>query len=146
MLQELHILLFLGGLSVLSATLVPAQASLVMFALMATGQYAAWKLLAAACAGTVLGVGINWVLGQYLDRLENKTLFPVNKEYLQKAQDPFARNGSITLLLAGVPIIGDPVMLIAGASKINFWLFLSVAAPAKCVRFFLLWLIYLGLT
>ena len=41
MLQELHILLFLGGLSVLSATLVPAQASLVMFALMATGRYAA---------------------------------------------------------------------------------------------------------
>lgn len=146
MLQELHILLFLEGLSVLSATLVPAQASLVMFALMATGQYAAWKLLAAACAGTVLGAGVNWVLGRYLDRLENKTWFPVKKEYLKKAQDLFSRNGSITLLLAGVPIIGDPVMLIAGASKMNFWLFLSVAAPAKCVRFFLLWLIYLELT
>ncbi len=145
MLQELHILLFLGGLSVLSATMVPAQASLVMFALMATGQYAAWKLLAAACAGTVLGVGINWVLGQYLDRMENKTWFPVKKEYLQKARELFARHGKAALLLAGIPIIGDPIMLAAGAARINFWFFLSVAAPAKCVRFFLVWLIYKGL-
>ncbi len=145
MLQELHILIFLGGLSVLSATLIPAQASLVMFALMATGKYAAWKLLGVACAGTVLGVGANWVLGHYLSKVEDKAWFPVKKEYLQKAQDLFARHGKITLLLAGVPVIGDPVMLIAGASNINFWLFVSVAAPAKCLRFFLLWLIYLGL-
>lgn len=145
MLQELHILIFLGGLSFLSATAVPAQASLVMFALMATGKYAAWKLLAVACAGTVLGVGTNWVLGHYLSTLENKAWFPIKKEYLQKAQDLFTKHGRLTLLLAGVPAIGDPVMLIAGASKINFWLFLSVAAPAKCVRFVLLWLIYLGL-
>ncbi len=145
MLQELHILFFLGGLSILSATAVPAQASLVMFALMATGKYTAWKLLAVACAGTVLGVAINWGLGHYLSLFETKSWFPIKKEYLQKAQELFAKHGRITLLLAGVPGIGDPVMLIAGASKINFWLFLSVAAPAKCVRFVLLWLIYLGL-
>lgn len=145
MLQELHVLLFLGGLSVLSATLLPAQASLVMFALMITGKYAAWKLLAAACAGTVLGVGVNWVLGRYLIKLQDKAWFPVKKEYLQKAQDLFVRHGTVTLLLAGVPVIGDPVMLIAGASKVSFGLFVSVAAPAKCVRFFLLWLLYLGL-
>lgn len=144
MLHELHILIFLGGLSVLSATAVPAQASLVMFALMATGKYTAWKLLAVACAGTVAGVSINWWLGHYLSVFENKSWFPIKKEYLQKAQDLFAKHGRITLLLASVPGIGDPVMLIAGASKINFGLFLSVAAPAKCVRFVLLWLIYLG--
>lgn len=145
MLQELHIFIFLGALSLLSATAVPAQASLVMFALMATGKYTAWKLLIVACAGTVVGVAINWVLGHYLSTFENKSWFPIKKEYLQKAQDLFAKHGRITLLLAGVPGIGDPVMLIAGASKINFWLFLSVAAPAKCVRFVLLWLIYLGI-
>lgn len=145
MLHELHILIFLGGLSVLSATAVPAQASLVMFALMATGKYTAWKLLVVACAGTVAGVSINWWLGHYLSVLENKSWFPIKKEYLQKAQDLFAKHGRLTLLLAGVPVIGDPVMLIAGASKINFGLFLSVAAPAKCVRFVLLWLVYLGI-
>lgn len=143
--QELHIVIFLFGLSVLSATVVPAQASLVTFALLATGRYSAAVLLTASCAGTVLGVGANWVLGHYIGKFEDKTWFPVKKEYLQKARDLFTKHGKITLLLAGIPVIGDPVMLVAGASKINFWFFLSVAAPAKCVRFFLVWLIYKGL-
>lgn len=145
MLQEIHILAFLFGLSVLSATALPAQASLVTLALMASGRYEAWKLVAAACAGTLIGVSINWVLGRYVGGLEDKTWFPVKKEYLQKARDLFARHGTVTLLLAGVPGIGDPVMLIAGALRIKFWLFFSVAAPAKCARFFIIWLIYLGL-
>lgn len=145
MLQEMHILIFLFGLSVLSATALPAQASLVTLALMASGKYAPWKLVFAACAGTLIGVSLNWVLGRYVGKLENKAWFPIKKEYLQKARDLFARHGKITLLLAGVPGIGDPVMLVAGAAKINFWFFFSIAAPAKCVRFFIIWLIYLGL-
>lgn len=145
MLQEIHILIFLFGLAVLSATALPAQASLVTLALMASGKYEPWKLVAAACAGTAIGVSITWVLGRYVSRVEDKAWFPIKKEYLQKARDLFSRHGTITLLLAGVPGIGDPVMLIAGALRIRFWLFFSVAAPAKCARFFIIWLIYLGL-
>ncbi len=145
MLQELHILIFLFSLSVLSATVVPAQAALVTFALLAAGRYSSAALMTAACAGTVIGVGINWFLGRYISNFEGKTWFPVKQEYLQKARELFARHGKAALLLAGIPVIGVPVMLAAGAARINFWFFLSVAAPAKCVRFFLVWLIYKGL-
>lgn len=142
---ELHILIFLFFLSIISASIIPAQAELVCFAFLASGKYTPWLLITAACAGTVIGTGINWVLGRYLTHFQDKKWFPVKPEYLHKAEVLFSRHGKITLLLAGVPLIGDPITIAAGAAKTRFSYFISLAAPAKCCRFLIVWLIYLGI-
>lgn len=145
MIQELHILIFQFLISLISASIIPAQGELVMFALMASGKYTAWLLFCTACAGTVLGVSINWFLGRYLSRFQNEKWFPVKTTYIEKAKLLFDRHGRTALLLAGIPLIGDPITIVAGALKINFWFYLFTAGLSKCARYGIVWLIYLGI-
>ena len=142
---ELHILIFQFFISLISASIIPAQGELVMFALLASGKYRALMLLAAACAGTFIGVSINWVLGRYLSRFQNEKWFPVKSTYLEKARLLFDRHGRAALLLAGIPLIGDPITIMAGALKVNFGFYLLTAGLSKCARYGVVWLIYLGI-
>ncbi len=127
---ELHILIFQFFISILSASIIPAQGELIMFAFLATGKYTAWLLVSAACAGMFIGISANWVLGRYLIRFENDKWFPIKAAYIQKARRLFERHGKATLLLAGVPLIRDPVTIVAGAAKVNFGFYLTAAGLA----------------
>ncbi len=144
MLPELHILIFLFCLSVISASIIPAQAELVTFAFLVSGKYTPWLLILAACAGTVLGTSLNWFLGRYLSQFEEKRWFPVKKMYIEKARALFDKHGKVTLALAGIPLIGDPITIVAGAAKVDFGFYMLVAGLAKCARFGIVWLIYKG--
>lgn len=143
--NELHILIFQFSISLLSASIIPAQGELVMFALLASGKYTAWLLLCAACTGTFLGVGINWILGRYLSQFQNAKWFPVKSSYIEKSKLLFDKHGRAALLLSGVPLIGDPITIVAGALKVNFGFYLLTAGLAKCARYGLVWLLYLGI-
>lgn len=142
---ELHVLIFLFFVALISATVIPAQAELVLFALLATGEYDEWLLVGAACAGNVLGTSVNWWIGRYINRFQKARWFPVKKKYLKKAERLFQKHGKITLLLAGIPFIGDPITIVAGMLKVNFWFFLPVAGFAKCLRYIFVWAIYQGI-
>lgn len=142
---ELHILIFQFVISLISASIIPAQGELVMLALLASGKYTAWLLLCAGCTGTFIGVSINWVLGRYLSRFQQEKWFPVKTSYIEKAKLLFDRHGRATLLLAGIPLIGDPITIVAGALKVNFGFYLLTAGLSKCARYGLVWLLYLGI-
>ena len=145
MLPEMHILIFLFCLSIVSASIVPVQAELVTFAFLVSGKYTPWLLMLGACSGTLLGTSLNWVLGRYLSRFEEKRWFPVKKMYIEKARTLFDKHGKITLGLAGIPLIGDPITIVAGAAKVQFGFYMLVAGLAKCARFGVVWLIYKGI-
>lgn len=142
---ELHILIFQFLISFISASLIPAQGELVMLAFLASGKYTDWLLFTAACAGTLAGVGINWVLGRYLSRFQNENWFPVRSSYIDKSKLLFDRHGRATLLLAGVPLIGDPITIVAGALRIPFGFYFLTAGLSKCARYAVVWLFYLGI-
>ena len=67
-----------------------------------------------ATAGNVLGSVINWVLGRYLIHFQDRRWFPIKGHALEKATRAYQRWGVWTLLLAWVPLIGDPLTLVAG--------------------------------
>ncbi|OUO56586.1 YqaA family protein [Candidatus Avelusimicrobium gallicola] len=142
---ELHILIFQFVMSVISASIIPAQGELIMFALLASGKYTDWLLLTVACGGTFLGVSINWVLGRYLSKFQNEKWFPVKGAYIEKAKALFDKHGRAALLLAGIPLIGDPITIVAGALKVNFGFYLVTAGLSKCARYGLVFLIYMGI-
>lgn len=52
---EIHILIFQFFISLISASLIPAQGELVMLAFLASGKYTDWLLFTVACAGTLAG-------------------------------------------------------------------------------------------
>jgi len=61
--------------------------------------------------------------------------FPVNARQLDKARRHYERWGHWTLLLSWVPIIGDPLTLIAGVMREPLWRFLLLVTLAKGVRY-----------
>ncbi len=142
---EIHVLLILFFVSIESATLIPPQTDVLLLALFATDQYRAWALLCTAVAGSVLGGLGNYYIGRYIRIFENKKWFPIKKDYLQKAEGILQRHGKISLLLCGMPLVGDAVAITAGISHINPALFAAAAAISRTVRYTVLWRLYEGL-
>lgn len=133
-----YLSLFISGL--LAATLFPASSEVLLLALQQQGYQPLW-LFIAATAGNTLGACINWYLGVKLLSLQHKRWFPVAPAALDRAQRQFQRFGSWSLLFAWLPVVGDPLTLIAGVLKVRFRLFLLLVAMGKAARYaLLLWL------
>lgn len=124
--------LFLAAL--VAATLLPAQSELVLLGLRASG-YDAAVLVAVATAGNVLGSTVNWVLGRYLLHFRDRRWFPVTPTMLDRATGWYARWGVWSLLLAWMPIVGDPLTLVAGILRVDLRLFLPLVTLGKAARY-----------
>lgn len=134
--------LFLSALG--AATLLPLQSEAVLVGLLLGGKHSVWLLLAVATTGNVLGAVINWLLGRYIDHLRDKPWFPVSAAQLDKAQGHYQRYGHWSLLLSWMPVIGDPLTLVAGILREPFWKFLLLVTLAKGGRYLVLALLTLG--
>ena len=118
-----------------AATLLPLQSEAFLLALSIQGDHPIALLLLVASTGNILGSCVNWYLGQYFENYKHRKWFPVKPAQLAKAQERYARYGSPALLLSWMPIIGDPITLIAGVLKEPFWRFLLLVSIAKTARY-----------
>lgn len=128
-------LLSLFLISFLAATILPAQSELAIAGLKIAGHSNATLLIATATAGNVLGALVNWVLGRYLIHFKDRKWFPVKENMLNKATGFYRKWGVWTLLLAWMPVIGDPLTLVAGLLRANIWLFLILVTLGKAARY-----------
>ena len=133
--DEVLDLLLLFAASLLAATVFPAQSEVVLAGLHLTGNHNAALLVCVATFGNVLGACINWVLGRYLVHFKDRRWFPIKPKALDLAQNTYQRYGIWTLLLAWVPIIGDPLTVIAGVLRAPFILFLILVTIGKLGRY-----------
>lgn len=138
-----YLTLFASALG--AATLLPLQSEAVLVGLLSLDSYPVWALLAVATTGNVLGSGINWGLGRYLERWRDKRWFPLDAASLARAQRFYQRYGRWSLLLSWLPVIGDPLTLIAGVMREPWWSFLLIVLVAKAARYALLALVTLGM-
>ncbi len=127
-----------GGLFLLAfvaATVLPSQSEIALAALIAKGDNPVVLLVAAATLGNILGSVTNWWLGMQVERFRDRKWFPVKPAQLEKAQDWYAKYGRWSLLLAWVPIIGDPLTLAAGVMREKLAFFIPIVAAAKLARY-----------
>ena len=125
--------LFLGAF--LAATVVPLPSEVGLAALLAAGAAPAALLVAVATAGNVLGSAVNWLLGRWAMRLRDRPWFPVDPRRFARAEAWFGRWGKWTLLLAWLPVVGDPLTLVAGALGVRWWPFLVLVTIGKAARY-----------
>ena len=118
-----------------AATLLPMQSEAVLVGLMISGHYSLGLLLGVATIGNVLGSVVNWLLGRSVERFKDRRWFPVSPRHLEKARTHYQRWGHWSLLLSWVPIIGDPLTLVAGVMREPFWRFLVLVTLAKGARY-----------
>ena len=127
-----------------AATLLPLQSEALLVGLLLSDQYWLWLLLTVATLGNVLGSLVNWWLGQRVERFRERRWFPVSPANLDRARVHYQRYGHWSLLLSWLPIIGDPLTLIAGVMREPLGRFLLIVTLAKGARYGVLTLITMG--
>jgi len=127
--------LFLAALA--AATILPMQSEAVLVGLV-LADYSPWLLVAVASVGNVLGSVVNWLLGRGIERFRDRSWFPVSEAALMRAERWYRGYGKWSLLLSWVPVIGDPLTVIAGVLREPFSVFLLFVAIAKTGRYFVL--------
>ena len=130
---EGYIGLFLAAF--LAATVVPFSSEVLLLGMDVSGEFEAIGLLAVASLGNTLGSVTNWCLGRFCLHWQDAKWFPVKPGALDRAGRWFNRYGTWVLLLAWVPVIGDPITLAAGALKTRFSRFLLLVAISKTGRY-----------
>jgi len=125
----------------LAATILPFSSEIVLTAFYAAGGGEAFTLWLVASAGNVLGALVNWWLGRYLLHWQDRQWFPFKADQLGRAERWFGRFGIWSLLLAWVPVLGDPLTFVAGLLRVNVWVFLVLVTIGKAGRYAaVLWL------
>ncbi len=137
-----YLALFLAAF--LAATIVPAQSEAVLVGLILTDKQPLLLLLLVATAGNVLGSVVNWLLGRFIEHFRDRPWFPVSPDKLARAEAWYRRFGVWSLLLSWVPIIGDPLTVVAGVLRTPFLTFLTLVTLAKAGRYIVLAVVTLG--
>ena len=99
-------------------------------------------LVVVATAGNLLGSLVNWVLGRFFSQLRNYRWFPIDDRSYRRAADWFGRYGVWSLLLSWLPIIGDPLTIVAGALRIGFLRFILLVFIGKAARYLFIVAVY----
>jgi membrane protein YqaA with SNARE-associated domain len=128
-----------------AATLLPLQSEAVLTSLLMLGKHPVWALVAVATIGNSLGAIVNWLMGRYIDHLRHKKWFPVGEAKLARAQRGYHRYGRWSLLLSWVPVIGDPLTVVAGVMREPLLSFILIVTIAKLGRYLVLTFITLSI-
>ena len=130
---------FLFLISFLAATIFPFSSELALIGLFKSGNYSSFLLISTSSLGNVLGSVFNWLLGFYLLKYINKKWFPFKQNQINLASKRFNKFGIWSLLFSWLPVIGDPLTLIAGILRVNFLLFLILVTIGKTSRYFFIY-------
>ena len=119
--------------SFISSTLLPGGSEALLAALHINNTHDPLSLLAVASTGNTLGGLSSWLIGFLIARRwpTQKLLKPEQ----QRASNWLKKYGSPILLLSWLPIVGDPLCLVAGWLKISFWSALLFIAIGKAARY-----------
>ena len=129
------IYLSLFGISFLAATILPFSSELSLAGLISTSNFNNSLLLIAASLGNILGSVVNWFIGFYSRNFTSKKWFPFNELQITTSSKWFEKFGKWSLLFAWVPIIGDPLTLVAGLLRVKFLDFIILVAIGKVSRY-----------
>ena len=92
-----------------------------------------------ASSGNILAIIVNYWLGYWLyEKTKTKLL---SSKTGTKAYNYGHNYGYFTLLLSWLPIIGDPLTLVAGVLRLNFLWFVLIAGSLRIARYYFLTLV-----
>jgi membrane protein YqaA with SNARE-associated domain len=92
-------------------------------------------LVSIATFGNVLGAFTNYAIGYWGSVILVRKVSRISEEEFTRAEQRFRKYGIVSLFFAWVPIIGDPLTVVAGVLKINLFLFFAFVASGKLVRY-----------
>jgi membrane protein YqaA with SNARE-associated domain len=124
--------LFLSALG--AATILPMSSEVVLGGLAFARTSDLWLLLAVATAGNTLGAVVNWGLGRYAARWRTR-LLSLDEAKFERACRWFQRWGIWCLLLSWLPVVGDPLTVVAGVLRTALIPFVLLVLIGKAARY-----------
>lgn len=121
-------------LSFLAATVFPIASEAGLAALLLAGMDPVACVLTAT-TGNTLGSVTTWGIGKWSGESFLARLLRLSPKERERARKIFARYGPWSLLLAWMPIIGDPLCLVAGLMDLPLIKFLPPVALGKVARY-----------
>lgn len=131
-----YAVLFISAL--VASTLVPMQSEAVLVGLLITGEKSIIWLVIVATVGNVLGALVNWYIGIFLLRYQSNPWFPASEKQLYWATTWYSQYGRWSLLGSWLPIVGDPLTVVAGVLGERFVPFLILVTLTKGLRYIFL--------
>ncbi|MDK2778382.1 MAG: DedA family protein [Pseudomonadota bacterium] len=119
----------------LAASLLPLGSEWLVVLMLQQPEAERLLIWLVASSGNVLGSVLNYGLGYWAAGWVEQRNSGVR---WQRAGQWYRRYGVWSLLLAWLPLIGDPLTLIAGIMRCRFSLFLLLVAAGKSARYGLL--------
>jgi len=125
-------MLFFSAL--ISSTLFPGGSeALLLYRFNESGDVIALVLI--ATAGNVLGSLITYAMGRLGNEVMHRKWLRISEQQSARAERWFARYGKPALLLAWLPVIGDPICLAAGLMRCGVGVFLILVSIGKLARY-----------
>lgn len=123
--------------ALISSTLFPGGSeALLLYRLNDGGD--AVVLVLVATVGNVTGSLITYGMGRLGHEALHKRWLRMSEQQMMRAERWFARYGKVALLFAWLPIVGDPLCLVAGLLRCGVPVFLLLVTIGKLIRYALL--------
>ncbi len=122
--------------SFLAATLVPLGSEFFVATMTVSG-YNVWLIFVIATIGNTCGSIINYYIGKLGMNFIFSRYIKVDSDKQQKSEKIYQKWGSPILFFAWIPIIGDPLTVVAGVFKLNLYIFIFWVVLGKAFRYFL---------
>lgn len=133
-------LLVLSMSAFAASTILPMSSEVVLGALAASGMSDRALLLVVATAGNTLGAVVNWGIGRYAATWSGR-LPSLDDAKIERASRWFNRWGIWCLLCSWLPVVGDPLTLVAGALRTAFVPFVLLVLVGKAARYLIVLLV-----
>ncbi|ORJ62893.1 YqaA family protein [Geothermobacter hydrogeniphilus] len=121
-------------LSFAASTLLPLGSEWLLVALLAVGKDPLACVLTAT-VGNTLGALTSYLIGFYGADWLNKRVLRISPDRQRRAARWYQQFGSWSLLFSWLPIIGDPLCLLAGYCRVPVPWFLLLTGTGKGARY-----------
>jgi len=121
----------------ISSTLFPGGSEAILFYRVHEGGNA-HVLLWVATIGNVLGSLVTYAMGWFGNQALHQRWLRMDEQKIIRASAWFEKYGKFSLLFAWLPIVGDPLCLVAGILRSSLLWFLCLVTLGKLTRYALL--------
>ena len=122
-------------IALVSATLLPLGSEPAVFGLIQLNPELFWPTIGVATLGNTLGGGISWWMGLGAHKAVDKAR---GKHADSRTAAWLKRFGPKACLMSWLPVVGDPLCVVAGWLKLPFWPCIFYMAIGKFLRYLLI--------
>lgn len=122
-------------MSFISATLVPIGSEPIMFSILKVDSDMFWNVVLVATAGNTLGGAFSWWTGYAAHKLRDTLIKKETSGHDARILNWLYSLGPKACLFSWLPVVGDPMCILAGWIKLPFWPCITYMCIGKFLRY-----------